>query len=92
MKAAGLKGDRLSALAKSLRNSGLVPGQLEGVPDALDTLLKRSSAIRDPFGDAHGKGPDAEDVPPEPVDLAIYWTGAFINYLAAAAARQNASP
>jgi hypothetical protein len=84
LKAAGLKGDRLSALAKDLRNSGLVPGQLAGVPEALDTLLKRSGAIRDPLSDAHGKSPGAEEVPAELVDLSIYWTGAFINYLSAA--------
>ena len=89
MKAAGLKGDRLSALAKSLRNSGLVPGQLEAVPEALDTLLKRSAAIRDPFSDAHGKPPNAGEVPAELVDLAIYWTGAFVNYLAASVDRQH---
>jgi len=83
LKAAGLDGDRLSSLAKSLRNSGLVPGQLQGVPEALDTLLKRSGAIRDPFSDAHGKAPDAPEVPAELVDLSIYWTGAFVNYLAA---------
>jgi hypothetical protein len=84
LKAAGLKGDRLSALAKSLRNSDLVPGQLKEVPEALDTLLKRSGAIRDPLSDAHGKAPGAPNVPEELVDLSIYWTGAFINYLAAA--------
>jgi hypothetical protein len=89
LKAAGLKGDRLSALAKSLRNSDLVPGQLKEVPEALDTLLKRSGAIRDPFSDAHGKPPDAVEVPEELVDLTIYWTGAFINYLAAAADRRS---
>jgi hypothetical protein len=84
LKAAGLKGDRLSALAKSLRNSHLVPGELKGVPDALDTLLKRSSAVRDTMSDAHGKSPDADEVPQELVDLSIYWTGSFINYLATA--------
>lgn len=82
MKAAGLSGDRLSTLAKSLRNSGLVPSQLEGIPDLLDDLLKRSSSIRDSMGDAHGKAPGATQVPPEIVDLAIHWTGAFIVYLA----------
>lgn len=84
MKAAGLSGDRLSSLAKSFRNSGLVPSQLEGVPDLLDNLLKRSSSIRDPMGDAHGKAPGADPVPAEIVDLAIHWTGAFIVYLAEA--------
>ena len=82
MKAAGLRGDRLSALAKSFRSSGLVPSQLAGIPDLLDDLLKRSSSIRDNMGDAHGKAPDAVEVPAEIVDLAIHWTGAFIVYLA----------
>jgi hypothetical protein len=82
MKAAGLSGDRLSSLAKSFRNSGLVPPQLEGVPDALDMLLKRSSAIRDPLGDVHGKHPDNMQVPDGIVDLIIHWTGAFIVFLA----------
>lgn len=81
MKAAGLSGDRLSALAKSFRKSGLVPPQIEGVPDLLDQLLKRSSSIRDPMSDAHGKGPGAAEVPAEIVDLAIHWAGAFIVYL-----------
>jgi hypothetical protein len=81
LKAMGFKGNRLDTLAKSFRNSGLVPSQLEGVPDALDTLLTRSSAIRDPMGDAHGKPPDAAEVPDALVDLAIYWTASFITYL-----------
>lgn len=84
MKASGLAGDRLSSLAKSFRNSGLVPPQLEGIPDLLDKLLKRSSSIRDPMGDAHGKAPGTEPVPAEIVDLAIHWTGAFIVFLAEA--------
>jgi hypothetical protein len=61
----------------------------KGVPDALDALLKRSGAIRDPHSDAHGKAPGAEAVPEELVNLSIYWTGAFINYLAAAVDRQQ---
>jgi hypothetical protein len=84
LKAAGLKGDRLSALAKSLRNSDVVPGELKSVPEALDTLLRRSGAIRDSYSDAHGPGPGTPQVPEELADLAIYWTGAFVNYLAAA--------
>lgn len=92
LKASGLKGTHLSQLAKSLRNSGMIPSQLEGVPEALDTLLKRSGAIRDPMSDAHGKPPGAEEVPPEIVDLSIYWTGAFINYLAAATVRVQGAP
>lgn len=87
MKAAGLKGDTLSALAKSFRNSGLVLPQLEGVPDLLDKLLKRSSAVRDDLSDAHGRESGEPEVPPEVVDLAIHWTGAFIVYLADAVAR-----
>jgi hypothetical protein len=87
MKAAGLSGDRLSVLAKSFRNSGLVPSQLEGVPDLLDQLLKRSSSIRDPMSDAHGKEPDSAQVPAEIVDLAIHWAGAFIVYLSHAIER-----
>jgi hypothetical protein len=81
MKAAGLKGDTLAALAKSFRNSGLVLPQLEGVPEALDKLLKRSSAVRDDLSDAHGREPGEPEVPAEVVDLAIHWTGAFIVYL-----------
>jgi hypothetical protein len=87
MKAAGVSGDTLAALAKSFRNSGLVLPQLEGVPDALDKLLKRSQSIRDSLSDAHGRDPGTEEVPPEVVDLAIHWTGAFIVYLADATAR-----
>lgn len=82
LKAAGLRGDRLSALAKSFRGSSLVPSQLEQVPELLDSLLKRSSAIRDPHSDAHGKAPGSTEVPQALVDLAIHWTGAFIVYLA----------
>jgi hypothetical protein len=92
LKAAGLSGTHLSQLAKSLRNSDLVPGQLKGVPDSLDTLLKRSGAIRDPLSDAHGKAPGADEVPQELVDLSIYWTGAFINYLAEATNRHSPPP
>lgn len=81
MKAAGFKGDTLAALAKSFRNSGVVLPQLEGVPDALDKLLKRSQSVRDSLSDAHGRDAPASEVPAEVVDLAIHWTGAFILYL-----------
>jgi len=84
MKAAGFKGDRLSTLAKSFRNSDYAPSELKGIPDALDTLLKRSGAIRDSHSDSHGKAPGAEPVPQELVDLAINWTGAFIVFLSEA--------
>jgi hypothetical protein len=85
LKAVGISGDRLSALAKNFRNSDLVPSELRGVPEAIDTLLKRSGAIRDNHGDAHGKAADAEPVPQELVDLAIHWAGSFIVYLSRAA-------
>lgn len=88
LKAVGFSGDRLSALAKSFRNSGAVPSELKGVPEALDTLLKRSGALRDNHSDAHGKAPGAEEVPQELVDLAIHWAGAFIVYLSDAASAE----
>jgi hypothetical protein len=81
LKAAGYSGSHLSQLAKDFRNSGTVPGELKGVPEALDTLLKRSGAIRDNHGDAHGKAAGAAPVPQALVDLAINWAGAFIVYL-----------
>lgn len=81
LKAAGFKGDRLSTLAKSFRNSDLAPSELKGVPEALDSLLKRAGAIRDSHSDSHGKAPGAELVPQGLVDLAIHWTGAFIVFL-----------
>jgi hypothetical protein len=49
--------------------------------------LKRSGALRDSYGDAHGSSPGAADVPEELADLAVYWTGAFINYLASVSDR-----
>jgi hypothetical protein len=89
LKAAGLKGNQLSALAKSLRNSDLVPGEMKGVPEALDALLKRSGAIRDNHGDAHGKDAGTKPVRQELVDLAINWTGAFIVYLSDAVSSEK---
>jgi hypothetical protein len=85
LKAAGYSGDRLSTLAKSFRNSHAVPSELKGVPEALDTLLRRSGALRDNHSDAHGKAPGAGAVPQGLVDLAIHWAGAFIVYLSDAA-------
>jgi hypothetical protein len=82
LKAAGLQGDRLGPLAKSLRNSDLVPSELKGVPEALDVLLKRQEAIRSNHGDAHGKAPGSPVVPQALADLAIHWAGAFIVFLA----------
>lgn len=80
--AGGLKGDRLSALAKDLRSKQLVPSELAGVPEALDTLLKRSGAIRDNHSDAHGRPAGTDEVPQALVNLAIHLTGAFIVFLA----------
>ena len=82
LKAVGLQGDRLGPLAKSLRNSDLVPSELRGVPEALAVLLKRQEAIRSNHGDAHGKAPNAPEVPQALADLAVHWAGAFIVYLA----------
>jgi hypothetical protein len=82
LKAAGMKGDRLSALAKDLRGKLDIPPELEGVPDALDTLLKRSGAIRDNHGDAHGRDAGKGEVPQALVNLTIQLTGAFIVFLA----------
>jgi len=82
LKAAGFQGDRLSSLAKSLRNSELVPSELKGVPEALDVLLKRQEALRSNHGDAHGKAPGSPIVPQALADLAVHWAGAFIVYLA----------
>jgi len=82
-KAAGYKGDRLGPLAKSFKNSGTVPSELAGVPEALDGLLHRIGAIRSSHGDSHGKHSGAAEVPQGMVDLAIHWAGAFIVYLAA---------
>lgn len=87
--AAGFKGNTLSALAKGLRNSGVVLPQLEGVPEAIDTLLKRSQAIRDPLSDSHGRESGALPATEEVVDLAIHLTGAFIVYLAASSSHET---
>lgn len=85
LKAVGMTG-QFGAMTKQFRDSKLVPGYLQSVPDALDsliTLLQRSNAIRSAAGDAHGKASGAEDVPQELADLAIHWAGAFIVFLAA---------
>jgi hypothetical protein len=82
MKAAGFKGANLGPLAKDFKKSNYVPSELKGVPEALDTLLGRSGALRSSYGDSHGKSAGAEPVPQALVDLAIHWAGAFIVYLA----------
>jgi hypothetical protein len=92
LKAAGMKGTTFSQLTKSFRGSGLVPPQLAGVPDLLDDLLGRSSAVRNTLGDAHGKESGAPPVPQELANLTIHWTGAFIVYLAESARRAVPTP
>jgi Abortive infection C-terminus len=84
LKAAGFKGANLGPLSKSFKNSDLVPPELRGVPEALDSLLSRSMAIRSSHGDSHGKSPGAAEVPQELADLAVHWAGAFIVYLSRA--------
>jgi hypothetical protein len=81
LKAAGYHGANLGPLAADFKRRSPV-SQLAGVPEALDQLLKRSGAIRHEHGDAHGKESGAAEVPQALVDLAIYWAGAFIVFLA----------
>jgi hypothetical protein len=84
LKAAGFRGTHLGPLAKDFKSSHTVPPELKGVPEALDTLLKRSGVLRNTLGDSHGKAAGAPQVPQELVDLAINWAGAFIVYLSRA--------
>jgi hypothetical protein len=81
MKAAGFQGANLGPLTKEFKKSSYVPAELKGVPEALDTLIGRSGALRSSHGDAHGKASGAAPVPQALVDLAIHWAGAFIVYL-----------
>jgi hypothetical protein len=82
LKAAGMRGRTLKELARSFKGSGLVPGYLANVPELIEGLLDRLYAARSIEGDVHGNAPGAPAVPPELADLAIYWAGAFISYLA----------
>ena len=88
LKAVGMKGGTLKELARAFKSSGLVPGYLSNVPSLLEDLLDRLHAARNVEGDAHGKPPGAAVVPPELADLAVYWAGAFIAYLADSSAGQ----
>lgn len=83
LKAIGMSGQTLGALAKSFRGSGFVPGYLAGVPELLDDLLNRLNAARSTHGDAHGKAPGSAEVPQPLADLAVHWAGAFLVYLSA---------
>lgn len=81
LRAMGFEGNTLGELGKSLRKSTLVPSHLAGAPKMIDDLLQRSNAIRSQHGDAHGKAPDADDVPQSLVNLAVHLAGSFIVYL-----------
>lgn len=85
LKAVGMQGSTLKQLMQSFKASGLVPGYLTNIPELLVDLVDRLHAARNTQGDAHGKAPGAPDVPQPLADLAIYWAGAFIAYLAATA-------
>lgn len=82
LKAVGMKGQTLKELARSFKGSGLVPGYLAKVPELIEDMLDRLHSARSQAGDAHGKTPGAEEVPQALADLAVYWAGAFIAYLA----------
>ncbi len=82
LKAVGMKGQTLKELARSFKGSGLVPGYLGTVPELVEDMLDRLHAARSQGGDAHGKESGAEEVPQALADLAVYWAGAFIAYLA----------
>lgn len=86
LKAVGMKGQTLKELARSFKASGLVPGYLGNVPELIEDMLDRLHAARSKSGDAHGKESGAEEVPQALADLAVYWAGAFIAYLADTAA------
>lgn len=63
LKAIGMKGQTLSALAKSFSRSGLVPGHSQALLPLLVGLVERLEAWRSSEGDAHGKPPGAV-IPP----------------------------
>ncbi len=82
LKAAGLEGPTLGKLSKAFKDSPLAIPQLRQVPDLLKDLLERTAAVRNIYGDAHGRKPGSDaDVPQELVDLTIHQVGAFIVYL-----------
>jgi hypothetical protein len=82
LKAVGMKGQTLKELARAFKGSGLVPGYLGNVPELVEDMLDRLHAARSQAGDAHGKESGADEVPQALADLAVYWAGAFIAYLA----------
>jgi hypothetical protein len=82
LKALGFTGNSLGDLAKSFKKSALVPGYLLNVPELLEDLLAKLMAARSTHGDAHGKAPGHTPAEQALADLAVYWAGAFISYLA----------
>lgn len=81
LKAVGLTGSHLGPLAASFKASNLAHPQVAETPELLTKLMQRVGAIRNEFGDSHGKHDGAPPVPQELADLAVHWTGAFIVYL-----------
>lgn len=82
LKAAGIQGQKLKELTRSFKGSGLVPGYLGNVPALLEDLLERLHAARSQEGDAHGRPPGAKEPEQALANLAVYWAGAFMVYLA----------
>jgi hypothetical protein len=82
LKAVGMKGKTLGALAKSFTGSQHLPGYLADVAEHLEGLLGKLMAASRTEGDAHGKPPGSKPGEQALGDLAVYWAGAFIVYLA----------
>ena len=82
LKAVAMKGTSLGPLAKSFKSSSLAPSYLADVPELLEDLLGKLMAARSTHGDAHGKAPGAQPGEQALADLAVYWAGAFVAYLA----------
>lgn len=83
LKASGLQGKTLGELATAYKRTKPGLGQVQGMPEAIDKLLKTSAALRNTMGDAHGKDWQPPSVPQSVVDLSIHMVGGFIVYLAA---------
>jgi hypothetical protein len=81
LKAVGLAGNTLGALATAFGKSDLATPELAQVPDLLRNLVQRVASVRNVHGDAHGKDAGAAPVPQSLVNLAIHMVGAFIVYL-----------
>jgi hypothetical protein len=81
LKAIGMPGATMGALAGAYKQSATAPGYLRGVPELLEDLLGKLMAARSVHGDAHGKSPGAVPGDGALADLALYWAGAFVLYL-----------